>query len=154
MLSAAANHWSQLFFKIYFLAVPRLPFCMQAFSSSGGWGPFSNCSAQASLCTGLSCCRVRALGHLGLGSYGTRAQQSWHRSWFAPRHMASSQTRDWTDVPCTVRWTLNHWNTRKACCSQLLRKTPFHKPRMKIRLFQHKMISVCSRIKLNFASKG
>ena len=28
--------------------------------------------------------------------------------------MESAQTRDWTHVPCTGRWILNHWTTREA----------------------------------------
>ena len=29
-------------------------------------------------------------------------------------HVGSSWTRDWTAVPCTARWILNHWTTREA----------------------------------------
>ena len=28
--------------------------------------------------------------------------------------MESARTRDWTHVPCTGRWILNHWTTREA----------------------------------------
>ena len=31
-----------------------------------------------------------------------------------PWHVASSQTRDRTHVPCTGRWILNHWTTREV----------------------------------------
>ena len=29
-------------------------------------------------------------------------------------HVVSSQTRDWTSVPCIARWILNHWTTREV----------------------------------------
>ena len=32
----------------------------------------------------------------------------------APRHVESSQTRDWTRDPCIGRQILNHWTTREA----------------------------------------
>ena len=32
----------------------------------------------------------------------------------APWHVGSSQTRDWTHVPCITRSTLNHWTNREA----------------------------------------
>ena len=32
-------------------------------------------------------------------------------------HVVSSQTRDWTSVPCIARWILNHWTTRKTLIS-------------------------------------
>ena len=38
----------------------------------------------------------------------------------APRHLASSQTRDWTSVPCLARQTRNHWTIREAPSPLLL----------------------------------
>ena len=32
----------------------------------------------------------------------------------ALKHVGSSQTRDWTHVPCIARRILNHWTTREA----------------------------------------
>ena len=32
----------------------------------------------------------------------------------APRHVGSSQTRGLTGVPCGVRQTHNHWNTKEV----------------------------------------
>ena len=29
------------------------------------------------------------------------------------RHVGSSRTRDWTCVPCIIRWILNYWTTRE-----------------------------------------
>ena len=31
-----------------------------------------------------------------------------------PWHVGSSQSRDWTHVPCVGRWILNHWTTREV----------------------------------------
>ena len=33
---------------------------------------------------------------------------------FVFQHMGSSQTRDWTCVPCIGKWILNHWTTREV----------------------------------------
>ena len=38
----------------------------------------------------------------------------WCTGLAAPRHVGSSRTRDWTRVPCTGRWILNHQTTRKV----------------------------------------
>lgn len=38
-----------------------------------------------------------------------RAQQLGLMGLSAPRHVASSQTRDWACLPCTGRQILNHW---------------------------------------------
>ena len=76
---------------IYFvLAALGLCFCVLAFSR---WG------AQASHCSGFSCCG---------------AQELWHTGLAALQHVESSQTRDWTHVPCTGRRMLYHWITRKS----------------------------------------
>ena len=32
----------------------------------------------------------------------------------------SSQTRDWTCIPCNGRWILNHWTTREVPCLTLV----------------------------------
>ena len=37
----------------------------------------------------------------------------------------SSQTRDWTDVPCIGRWILNHWTIRVVPGYSLLYKASF-----------------------------
>lgn len=41
-------------------------------------------AARASHCSGLFCCRTQALGHTGLGSCSTRAQQLWHTGFSCP----------------------------------------------------------------------
>ena len=83
--------------------------CWQASSSCSeqGWLAFSSCSAQASHCSGLSCCRVQSL-NCGLSTGGTWAQ--------LPRGMwdINSWTRDWTLVSCIGRQILHHWATRST----------------------------------------
>ena len=56
---------------------------------------------------------LQSMGSRGAGfsSCGTWAQQLWHMGLVAPRHVGSSQTRDWTCVPCIGRWILNHCAT-------------------------------------------
>jgi len=56
----------------------------------------------ASHCGGSSCCRAQAVEH-GVSSCGV-----------VPRHVESSQTRDWTHVPCIGRWTPRHWTMGKS----------------------------------------
>ena len=52
----------------------------KSFSSCSEWGLLS-CDAQASYCSGFSCCRAQN-------------QQLWHLGLAAERHVESSQTRD------------------------------------------------------------
>ena len=73
--------------------------CAQAFSSCSEWGLLSTCGAQASHCSGFSCCGARALEQRLVGL-------------IALRHVGSSQTRDWTHVPYAGRQILNHWTTK------------------------------------------
>ena len=62
----------ELFFKkifIYlFLAASGLHCCTRAFSSCGERGTTLCCGAQASHCSGFSCCGARALGVWALGA--------------------------------------------------------------------------------------
>ena len=70
-------NWRRFFptYFIYsFLAALGLHCCM-GFSLRGEQGLLSNCAVQASHCGGFSCCRARALGHVGLSSCGTGAPQ-------------------------------------------------------------------------------
>ena len=50
-----------------------------------------------------------------LQSTGSRAwaQESWSTGFWLWCG-GSSQTRDWTHVPCISRWILNHWTTREV----------------------------------------
>ena len=73
--------------KVFFFSPAlELGCCRQAFSSCSEQGLLSSCSAQASPCSGFSCCRVWA-------------QYSWRLSLVAPWHVGSSWTRDQTCVP-------------------------------------------------------
>ena len=51
-----------ILFIYLFLPVLGLPYCLQAFSSSGESGLSSSCGAQATHCSGFSCCGAQALG--------------------------------------------------------------------------------------------
>ena len=43
-----------------------------------------------------------------------QAQQLWRTDSAALQRVTSSQTRDHTHVPCTGRWTPNHWTAREV----------------------------------------
>ena len=79
------------------------------FSSVLGLGccgrAFSSCGVSASHCGGFSCCRAQALGHICFSSCSKG---------LVALHVGSSQTRDWTYIPCIGRWILNQWITREA----------------------------------------
>ena len=95
-----------------FLAVLGLHCCVG--SSRGEPGLPSSCSAQASHSSGFSCG----------GAWANKFQELWHMGSIAgpesagsvltPRHVGSSQNRDWTCVSCTGRWILHHWATRET----------------------------------------
>ena len=62
-----------------------------------------------------------------LQSFGSRAHglhYLGHMVLVAPRHVESSQPRDRTPVPCTGRWILDHWTTRRVprVCLNLCRR--------------------------------
>ena len=50
----------------------------------------------------------------GMGSRVHGLQHLWHMDSAAPWYVESSQSRDWTHVPCTGRWILNHWTSREV----------------------------------------
>ena len=80
--------WLILFWKSYlFLAVLGLHGCSWASSSCSKWGLLFVIAASIVAPHGLC-------------------------SW--PRHVGSSQTRDWTRVLCTGGRLLNHWTTREV----------------------------------------
>ena len=86
----------------YSSAVLGLCCCAWAFSSCSELEPLSS-GAWASHCHGFSRCRAQ-----------TQDRWLWHMGLVAPWHIESSQTRDWTCVPCIGRWILNHWTTREV----------------------------------------
>ena len=70
----------KIFFFNLFLAVLGLRCCARAFSSCSEWVLLFCCNAQASHCSGFSCCGARALGTQastlvahGLSSCGSRS---------------------------------------------------------------------------------
>ena len=87
--------------------------CLFIFGCSGSLLPYTgflllqqagatlHCSAQASHCSVLSCCRTQAVGA---------------RALVAPWLVGSSCTRDWTSFSCVGRWILIHRTTRKSPC--------------------------------------
>lgn len=83
------------------------------------WGPSlglrsRGCSLLwcSSISLGGSSCREQALGWAGFRSCSMWAQQQWHISFVALRHVGSSQTRYQTRVPCIVWQTFFHCATR------------------------------------------
>ena len=108
-----------VFFLIFkFLAVLGLRCCTQAFSSCGERGLLFVAVrrlliAVASLIVehGL---QVRGLQQLWLTGSRAQAQQLWHTSLVALRHVGPSRTRARTRVPCIGRRILNHCATGEA----------------------------------------
>ena len=80
------------------------------FSSCSEQGLLCSLSAQASHCSGFSCCGVWGLGMWALESW----LSSWHRGLAVSQHVGSSGTRDRTRVPCIGRQILHHWATKEA----------------------------------------
>ena len=89
-----------------FLAALGLCRCTRTFSSCGERERLSSWGGQTSHSWGFSFCGTR-LGYLG-------TVDSEHMGLVAPRHVESSQTRDWTCVPWIGRWILNYWTTREV----------------------------------------
>ena len=92
---------------IYLLmAVLGLRFCARAFSSCGKRGPLF-IAVRRPLTIAASLVVGHRLQTRRLSNCGSRAP-------VAPRHVASSQTRARTRVPCIGRQILNHCATREA----------------------------------------
>ena len=70
--------------------------------------------AGATLHRGARASHYRGLSHCGAQAPDTQAQQLWLTGPVALQHVASSQTRARTRVPCISRQTLNHCATREA----------------------------------------
>ena len=68
-------------------------------------------------CSSLWCAvsSLRWLLLLRSSSSRVQVQQLWCTGLAAPWSERSSQTRDWTCVPCIGRWILNHWTNRGPC---------------------------------------
>ena len=95
-------------------AVLGLHCCMGAFSSCSERGLLFRCSAQASHCSGFSCCGSRALGTRASVVVAHGLQQLWLTDLVAPQHVGSSRTGDQTHVPFIGRQILNHCTTREV----------------------------------------
>ena len=108
-----------ILFYFLFMAVLGLCCYVRAFSGCGEQGTTLGCSAWDSHWCGFSC-GAQALytgfssWPLGLSSCGSLAQWLWSMGLIVPLHVVSSWIRDQTRVPCTGRWTLNHWTIREA----------------------------------------
>ena len=84
------------------------------FSSCSEWGFPSSPRAWASHCSGFSCgARLEAMRASALQRLGSRAD-SWCTGLVPPRHVGSSEIRDWTPVSRIGRWILYHWTTREV----------------------------------------
>ena len=108
--SATPAGW---FLILLFLAALGLPCCVQAFSSCGKQGLFFIVVHELLIrwflllwSTGSRC--------MGFISCGMWAQELWHMGLVAPRHVESSQIRDWTHVPCVGRQVLIPHATREV----------------------------------------
>ena len=89
--------------------------------------------AWASHCGSVSCCGPEALEREGFSGCNTwtqqlrllgsraQAQQLRLMGLAALWHVGSSPTKDWTWVPCTARWILNHRTTKEAPQMQYLK---------------------------------
>ena len=95
-----------LFIYLFIFGCVGSSFLCEGFLQLRRAGATPHCSAQASHCRGLSCCRAQAPD--------AQAQQLWLTGPVAPRHVGSSQTRARTRVPRIGRQTPNHCATREA----------------------------------------
>ena len=96
---------SVLYLFIYFCCVGSSFLC-EGFLQLRQAGATLHRGAQASHHHGLSCCGAQAPD--------AQTQYLWLTGPVAPRHVASSQTRARTRVPCINRQILNHCATREA----------------------------------------
>ena len=101
--------WLLSFFKLLFIYLFIIFGCVgssflcEGFLQLGQAGATLHRGARASHCRGLSRCGAQAPD--------AQAQQLWLTGLVALRHVASSQTRAWTRVPCIGRQILNHCAT-------------------------------------------
>ena len=101
-----ATHWLSIFIYLFIYGCVGSPFLCEGFHQLWRAGATLHHGAWASHYRGLSCCGAQAPD--------AQAQQPWLTGPAAPRHVASSQTRARTRVPCISRQILNHCATREA----------------------------------------
>ena len=109
----------------YFILINETFWLHWAFAAACGLPPvaerglLSTCGARASHCAGFSLQSTssRLMDFVGCSSRALECglQLLWHTGLVVWRHMASSRTRDRTQVPCTGKWILDNWATRKVC---------------------------------------
>ena len=69
-------------------------------------------------------CGSWALVCAGFSSCGMWAQYLWLTDLIAPWHLASSQIRDWTRVPCIGQWIPIHCTTSLCVCMWIIQLCP------------------------------
>ena len=100
--------FSFLLIDLLFLPVLGLHcFVVWAFSSCSEWGLLSYCGVWASYCSGFSCCRAWALGHVSFSSCDAGAQLPL----IASRIFLDQGSNH---VPYIGKWLLNNWTTRES----------------------------------------
>ena len=72
------------------------------------WRVEATLQLQASHCGDFSRCGAQAPGHVSFSSCSTQAQQQQRMGLAALLNVGSSQTGDWTSVPCFARQILNY----------------------------------------------
>ena len=75
---------------------------------------YSSCSPWASHRGGFSCSGTQALGQASFSNCSTQTQSLWHMGLVASGYVESSQTRDWTRVPCVDKRIPSHCPTREV----------------------------------------
>ena len=105
----------------WFWAALGLRCCVRALSGCREWRLLSS-GARAPHCSGFSCFEVQAL----------ECCDTW--VWWPG---GFSWARDWTHTPCTVRWILSYWTTRKFQGGGLWRKTGSQTSWLSYEIFQN-----------------
>ena len=89
------------------------------FFNCGEWGYSLTVIHGLPTAVAFPVCGAHTLGPTDFSSCSTWAQQLWPMGLVAPWHVASSQSRDWTHVPCISRRILNHWTSREVLINLL-----------------------------------
>ena len=122
MFIRSFTHSADILF-IYFI---YLFFLFDCAGSSCCARSFFSCSEQGTtlslwrmgLAIWLFCCRTQALG--------VQAQQLWLSGLFAPLHLGSSSPDHRSKpIPCTGRWTHNHWTIKEVPQQRFIEEQPW-----------------------------
>ena len=85
----------------------------QALSNYSNWRLLFSCSAQASHCSGFSCCRAQVLGHMGSVVVAPRFQST--GSIVVPHRLTCSEAHgilpDRGSNPCCLHWQADFFTT-------------------------------------------